>query len=72
MRHGDVVLGEQPDLLLVGPDAMRGEHAVAEKPGTGKRADAGRSERGDQHVREASHSPLPLRRNSFSASLSAR
>ena len=56
VRHGDVVLGEQPDFLLVGPDAMRGEHAVVEKPGTGKRADASRSEWGDQHVRES----LPL------------
>ena len=43
---------EQRDLLLVGHDAVGGEHVAAEQPGAGERANAGRAQRLDEHVGE--------------------
>ena len=52
MRNGDVVGGEDRDLLVVGLDAMRREHVRAQDARIGERVDAGGSGRSDEHVCE--------------------
>ena len=52
VRDRDVVLREERDLLLVGLDAMGGDHVRVEQPGLCERADTRRPGRRDEHLRE--------------------